>query len=140
MLWPVEVLRVTVGLTVILKRDCLKYNCSDVTLSQTCNALKVPISFLTLRCHTHTAFKCLLLSCCCDTHVFVSKLVSNCWQNKSSLLHDPTWHRSYYIFSRKSTFLDAEIRIRKGRKLDSEVNKTDQMKFSVCWMENSAST
>ena len=26
------------------------------------------------------------------------------------------------------------------RKLDSEVNKTDQMKFFVCWMENSAST
>ena len=25
------------------------------------------------------------------------------------------------------------------RKLDSEVNKTDQMKFFVCWMENSAS-
>ena len=26
------------------------------------------------------------------------------------------------------------------RKLDSEVNKTDQMKFFICWMENSAST
>ena len=26
------------------------------------------------------------------------------------------------------------------RKLDTEVNETDQMKFFVCWMENSAST
>ena len=26
------------------------------------------------------------------------------------------------------------------RKLDSEVNKTDKMKFFVCWMENSAPT
>ena len=26
------------------------------------------------------------------------------------------------------------------RKLDSEVHKTDQIKFFVCWMKNSAST
>ena len=39
---------------------------------------------------------------------FVSKPLSNWWQNKSSLFHHPMWHRSYYILSRwrESTFLD----------------------------------
>ena len=44
-------------------------------------------------------------------------------------------HTTYFRVDEKALSLMGMI-----RKLDSEVNKTDQIKFFVCWMENSAST
>ena len=44
-------------------------------------------------------------------------------------------HTTYFHVDEKVLSLMCMI-----RELDSEVNKTDQMKFFVCWMENSAST
>ena len=44
-------------------------------------------------------------------------------------------HTTYFHVDEKVLSLMCMI-----RELDSEFNKTDQMKFFVCWMENSAST
>ena len=44
-------------------------------------------------------------------------------------------HATYFHVDEKVLSLTCMI-----RKLDSEVNKTDQIKFFICWMENSAST
>ena len=44
-------------------------------------------------------------------------------------------HTTYFHLDKKLLSLMCMI-----RKLDSEVNKTDRIKFFVCWMENSAST